>query len=138
MPPVRRRGKCPEALFCGEVIDHFLTTSHGQTSARGEFVIQIRTKGQCAIASVEVVVGDTVTAGEVLVTTELMKMITEHAAPTSGTVTEIIVAVGDVVSDGDPLVALETSGAQNSTIEQKQSAMGEHPALAELVERRVA
>jgi oxaloacetate decarboxylase alpha subunit len=59
------------------------------------------------IFKVNVAPGDTVEQGQPLLVVEAMKMETEVAAPRSGTVTEVLVAVGDVVAVGDALVMID-------------------------------
>jgi len=48
--------------------------------------------------------GDTVSKDQVLVVIEAMKMETSIAAPTSGTIQSVDVAVGDAVREGQILV----------------------------------
>ncbi len=83
-----------------------------------------------------VTVGDEIATGDVLVTTELMKMMTEHTAPMDCRVTKIAVAVGDIVAEGDLLVVLEASDRENVVSKLSESASQDAPALAELVQRR--
>jgi acetyl-CoA carboxylase biotin carboxyl carrier protein len=58
--------------------------------------------------TVEVEVGDRVTADDPVVILESMKMEIPVLAEVPGTVTEVVVASGDVVTDGDPLVVIRT------------------------------
>jgi biotin carboxyl carrier protein len=58
------------------------------------------------IASVEVVAGDAVEAGQTLLAVEAMKMQNELRAPRSGTVTRVAVAAGATVELGDLLIVL--------------------------------
>ena len=62
---------------------------------------------QGTILGVNVEVGDTVAAGDVICVLEAMKMENDVIAETGGTVSEIAVAEGDSVDQGDPLVVLE-------------------------------
>eukprot|EP00521_Asterionellopsis_glacialis_P007187 CAMPEP_0195289268 /NCGR_PEP_ID=MMETSP0707-20130614/5617_1 /TAXON_ID=33640 /ORGANISM="Asterionellopsis glacialis, Strain CCMP134" /LENGTH=776 /DNA_ID=CAMNT_0040349255 /DNA_START=36 /DNA_END=2366 /DNA_ORIENTATION=+ len=64
------------------------------------------------IVRVNISVGDTVSAGEVLLVMEAMKM--EHAikSPREGVVADISYAVGDVVKDGSVLAELEVEANQ--------------------------
>jgi biotin carboxyl carrier protein len=64
-----------------------------------------------AVVALAVRPGETVEAGETLVTLEAMKM--EHAvrAPAAGTVADVRVAVGDQVETGDVLVVLDLGDA---------------------------
>ena len=57
---------------------------------------------------IQVKVGDEVQAGSVLVILESMKMEMPVEAEESGRVSEIHVAEGKPVEEGDPLVTLET------------------------------
>lgn len=50
--------------------------------------------------------GDPVTDGDTLLVLESMKMEMPVAAPATGVVTHVAVAVGDVVQEGDQLVEL--------------------------------
>ena len=59
-----------------------------------------------AVFKVEVSEGDTVAEGDVLVVLEAMKMEIEVKAPKAGTVQSVMVAVGDKVVNGTPLVTL--------------------------------
>jgi acetyl-CoA carboxylase biotin carboxyl carrier protein len=59
-----------------------------------------------SVHSVAVAVGDSAEAGTILVVLESMKMEIPVLAEKAGTVVEILVAAGDVVQEGDPLVSL--------------------------------
>ena len=59
-----------------------------------------------AVMKVEVEVGSWVAADDAVVILESMKMEIPVLAEVAGTVTEVVVAEGDVVSDGDPLVVI--------------------------------
>ena len=58
------------------------------------------------IFHVNVIVGDTVEAGDVIVVLEAMKMETEVRAQRAGVVAEVMVSVGDKVAVGDPLISV--------------------------------
>jgi acetyl/propionyl-CoA carboxylase alpha subunit len=62
------------------------------------------------IVTVEVVVGDEVTYGQVLVVLEAMKMEHRITADTDGRVTAVLVAQGDRVDVHQPLVTIEPGG----------------------------
>lgn len=62
-----------------------------------------------AVLSIEVAVGDQVTATDPVCLLESMKMEIPVLAEREGTVTEVVVRAGDVVRDGDPLVVLRVS-----------------------------
>ncbi len=59
------------------------------------------------VLSVEVAVGDKVTAAQGVVLLESMKMEIPVLAEVDGVITEIVVKPGDVVHDGDPLVIID-------------------------------
>lgn len=59
-----------------------------------------------SVARVLVEAGQEITAGQVLVVLEAMKMETEITAPTDGTVGEVLVEVGEAVQGGQALVAM--------------------------------
>lgn len=61
------------------------------------------------VLSVEVAVGDTVGPKHFVVLLESMKMEIPVLAEVAGIVTEIVVAPGDVVTEGDPLVVIKES-----------------------------
>jgi len=61
------------------------------------------------LLSFAVQVGDTVTAGQALAVMEAMKMEHTVAAPTAGTVAELLFAPGDQVAEGAPLLRLEAT-----------------------------
>jgi acetyl-CoA carboxylase biotin carboxyl carrier protein len=61
-----------------------------------------------AVMTVEVEVGDKVAADDAVVILESMKMEIPVLAEIDGVVAEILVAPGDVVNDGDPLVLITT------------------------------
>lgn len=56
------------------------------------------------VVSIAVSVGQSVKAGDTLLTLEAMKMENAILAEADGTVTRIIVSAGDTVQSGDPLV----------------------------------
>ncbi|PFG17298.1 biotin-dependent enzyme [Propionicimonas paludicola] len=59
------------------------------------------------VLSVEVVAGQQVEATQAVVVLESMKMEIPVLAEVAGKVSEIVVAPGDVVRDGDPLVVID-------------------------------
>ena len=59
------------------------------------------------VLAVHVVAGDTVSAGDALVTMEAMKLETKLLAEVDGTVDEVRVNEGDQVQGGDVLVNLQ-------------------------------
>ncbi len=59
-----------------------------------------------SVARIMVKEGEEITAGQVLVVLEAMKMETEITAPSDGTVGSVLVAVGDAVQGGQALISL--------------------------------
>jgi urea carboxylase len=59
-----------------------------------------------SVWKVDVEVGDHVTAGQPLLALEAMKMETVLTAPADGTVTRVLVAAGNQVDPGAPLVVV--------------------------------
>ncbi len=59
------------------------------------------------VLTVEVEVGQRVTAEQPVVILESMKMEIPVLAEVAGRVSEVVVVVGDVVRDGDPMVIIE-------------------------------
>lgn len=62
-----------------------------------------------AVMSVDVAVGDRVAPTDAVCLLESMKMEIPVLAEVAGTVAEVVVRVGDVVHDGDPLVILSVA-----------------------------
>ncbi|HQY99579.1 MAG TPA: biotin/lipoyl-binding carrier protein [Propionicimonas sp.] len=60
------------------------------------------------VLSIEVVAGQKVQPTDPVVVLESMKMEIPVLADVFGTVSEIVVRVGDVVRDGDPMVVITT------------------------------
>jgi acetyl-CoA carboxylase biotin carboxyl carrier protein len=60
-----------------------------------------------AVLKVEVKVGQQVAAADSVVILESMKMEIPVLAEVAGSVVEVVVADGDVVNDGDPLVVIQ-------------------------------
>jgi len=59
------------------------------------------------VTAVVVKAGQTIKEGDHLLTLEAMKMNTFVFAPKSGTISEIKVAVGDAVEEGQPLLKIQ-------------------------------
>ena len=75
------------------------------SSSAGEGVIP--SPLSAVVVSVDVAVGDTVEAGQTIVTLEAMKMNTTVQATRSGLVKAIYISVGDAVDEGQPLAELK-------------------------------
>ena len=60
-----------------------------------------------SVWKLEVAVGQSVQAGDTLLIVESMKMEIPVESPSSGTVTELLVAEGDAVADGQWLLRLD-------------------------------
>lgn len=65
-----------------------------------------------AVLSVEVEVGDHVAAEDPVAILESMKMEIPVLAEVAGVVSEVLVSTGDVVNDGDPLVAISPTASR--------------------------
>ncbi|MCA0295687.1 MAG: biotin/lipoyl-binding carrier protein [Actinobacteria bacterium] len=61
------------------------------------------------VLTVEVEPGQRVEPADTVVVLESMKMEIPVLADVAGTVSEVVVAVGDVVRDGDPMVVIATA-----------------------------
>lgn len=70
---------------------------------------------EAEILAVAVAVGDTVAEGQPILEVETDKAAVEIPSPTSGSVVEVRVAVGDMVKVGDILISFDTAG-QSPTI----------------------
>lgn len=81
-----------------------ITTPAGAAgSVKGAITAQMTGR----IVRVAVQPGQAVSAGDLLLVLEAMKMENEIRSPRAGTVKEVLVAAGDRVNKGDPLVALD-------------------------------
>lgn len=72
------------------------------TAAKGDIPSPLAGK----VVSIDVQKGATVKAGDQVITLEAMKMNTVVAAPSDGTVQAILVAPGDAVEEGQPLITI--------------------------------
>lgn len=61
------------------------------------------------VLSVDVEIGQRVAPEDQVAVLESMKMEIPVLADVAGTVTEVVVTVGDVVRDGDPLIVIATA-----------------------------
>ena len=85
-----------------------LRHSHGASDGK------LRSTMNGRVVAVQVAVGDTVTAGQPMVTLEAMKMEHVHAAPMAGTVSALHVSVGDQV--GAHRVVAEVTAALTTSV----------------------
>ena len=67
----------------------------------------VRSPLKGTISEIPVSVGDEVSAGQILVVVEAMKMLNNIVSEINGTVTEVAVSLGDTVEVGGPLVMVE-------------------------------
>lgn len=70
---------------------------------------------EAEILAVAVVVGDTVTEGQPILEVETDKAAVEIPSPTSGTVSEVRVAIGDIVKVGDILISFDSAAKSPAT-----------------------
>jgi acetyl-CoA carboxylase carboxyltransferase component len=70
-------------------------------------VITIKAEGAAIVSEIRVAKGDRVSAGSVLLVTELMKMHHDIRTSESGVVTAVHIMLGDELTDGMPLITLE-------------------------------
>ncbi|MCH8474607.1 MAG: hypothetical protein LAT55_05195 [Opitutales bacterium] len=76
-------------------------------SASGGEGKEVRASMPGTVLSIEVEVGEKVTAGQKLLVLEAMKMESPVTAPVEGTIGQIEIAVGDTVANGDLLLILQ-------------------------------
>lgn len=89
-----------------------------------------------AVIAIEVVAGEAVAAGRLLVLQEAMKMEVPLEAPAAGVVRAVLVAVGDVVPEGAPLVEFEPGGTGVAAAPPPPAApAGPRPALQAVLDR---
>lgn len=84
-------------------------SSSGGAAVAGTGAIAVPMQG--TIVRVEVAVGDTVTAGQVVCVLEAMKMENNVAADVAGTVAELKVEAGQAVGAGDVAVVITPDDA---------------------------
>ncbi len=73
--------------------------------------------GDGEIIEICVSVGDQIEAEDSIMVVESDKASMEVPAPHAGTVTEILVKLGDTASEGSPMIKLSTSGGESTTAE---------------------
>ncbi|GLZ52014.1 carboxyl transferase domain-containing protein [Actinomycetospora sp. NBRC 106378] len=98
---------------------------------------ELRATTAGTVVAVEAGPGDTVAAGAAVVVLEAMKMEHVVGVPGAGTVVEVVVAVGEVVSEGDVLAVL-APGAHDTAEQADREIDPDHvrPDLAEVLDRR--
>lgn len=89
-----------------------------------------------AVQTVEVVPGQAVAAGQVLLRLDCMKLEVPLTAPQAGRVLHLAVAAGDHVQEGEPLVQLQPLAAHEAPPPAEVAARTVHPGLAALTARR--
>lgn len=70
--------------------------------------LEVTSEMTAAVLSVEVVPGDTVAEGTVLLVVESMKMEIPIISPGAGTVRDVRVGQADVVAEGDTMVVISS------------------------------
>ena len=80
-----------------------------------------------AVLTVEVEVGQQVAPTDSVVILESMKMEIPVLAEVAGSVVEVVVADGDVVNDGDPLVVIEPALRDCASLQPKPLWPGSSP-----------
>lgn len=98
---------------------------------------QISATGQGVVAHVMAAPGDIVDQDAVLVVTELMKMLTEHRAPSGGRIVAVHVKEGDTVDTDTPMLTFEAGETGGSRRRDTRSSTG-RSLIEELSERRHA
>ncbi len=93
---------------------------------------------QGTVVAVDVTSGQSVRAGQVMVILEAMKMEHELCAPMNGVVTELKVAVGDLVMEGDVYVVFSEGADQVAVVSEEVAVDLDYirPDLAEVIARR--
>ena len=94
-----------------EVEDVAIAEIRGRATAGHEAAVhdgptEVRAIIPGRVVAVAVVAGEAVTTGQRLLAVEAMKMENELRAPRDGTIDRVVVAVGETVELGDPLVVI--------------------------------
>ena len=116
-------------------LHQFQNKTHWGQLDREDENLKILSSAQGIVAGINYDVGDTIRAGEVVVVTELMKMLTENRAPCSGILKVLHVNPSDMVEEGDLLFEIEENADSRSS-SSGPSEPAQHPAQAELEQRR--
>jgi biotin carboxyl carrier protein len=115
--PPSVRGRIPlEVVIAGwrfefEVEDASIAAIRDRATAGQDAAVQhgpteVRAIIPGRVVAVAVVAGEAVSAGQRLLAVEAMKMENELRAPRDGTIDRVVVAVGETVELGDPLVVI--------------------------------
>ena len=115
--PPSVRGRIPlEVVIAGwrfefEVEDAAIAALRDRATAGQDAAVQhgpteVRAIIPGRVVAVAVVAGEAVSAGQRLLAVEAMKMENELRAPRDGTIDRVVVAVGETVELGDPLVVI--------------------------------
>lgn len=86
---------------------------------------------EAEIVEWKVAVGDVVKVNDIVVEVETAKSLVELPIPWAGTVAEILVAVGDEVEVGTPIISIDVGGDAVAAPEARAEAPAEAPAEAE-------
>ena len=125
-------------LAYGHSSDDAVETDRARSAAAPEGSLVVETPLQGTVVSLEVSEGDAVSAGQLLVIMESMKMEHELRAEASGIVRQIGVRTGEALYEGQPLLFLEpTDEAADSIVEADEVDLDEiRPDLEEVLSRR--
>ncbi len=93
-------------------VDRAARSAAGQATGGA---VEVRSPMPGRVLAVHVGPGTTVAAGQALVTVEAMKMEHVVTSPSDGTIDEVLVARGEQVNRGQPLVGL-TAGTRGATV----------------------
>ncbi len=69
--------------------------------------IDIKTEMTGIVSKIETAAGSAIEEDDTIITIESMKMFIPIGAPSAGKITEILVAEGDTVSEGDVIARME-------------------------------
>ncbi len=96
--------------------------------------IEIRSESAAVVTSIDVAIGDRVRAGDLLLTTELMKMRQEFRAPAPAVIETIAAREGEVVEPGMLLARIVVAEADAGEVDSGSAAAGQGQANRHLAE----